>query len=244
MNNSGKTLTILLVIIAVLLVCVTGISAFFFIKEIDLRKVAEQNLQEAQIAQAKLEGELKAAQQQAFLLEEKYKEAKENLENLQDDLELAQGVKQKMQEENKSLAEAMEKMKSEKEQLNARLSQADEQVASLKAELDAAQIQNKSLEEQMKTSVDNKVSNEVESTVAPIDAPQEDSPIEKAPIIITQEVGELTKNNVDLDKIIVAPGTQKQGKVISVDADTGFLIANLGEKDGVARGVILSDKFL
>ena len=118
-NSSGKALTIFLVIIAVLLVCLTGISAFFFLKEIDLRRSVELTLEQSKLSQAKLEGDLKEAQQQAYLLEEKYKEAKDNLENLQDDLELAQGVKQKMLEENKNLNANLEKIQSENERIDA-----------------------------------------------------------------------------------------------------------------------------
>src|SRR5204862_2261704 len=103
--------------IGVLLVCWTGISVFFFLKEIELRRSVELSLEQSKLAQAKLEGDLKEAQQQAYLLEEKYKEAKENLENMQDDLELAQGVKQKMQAENKNLSANLEKIQTEKESL-------------------------------------------------------------------------------------------------------------------------------
>lgn len=230
MNNSGKTITIFLVIIAVLLVCLTGISSFFFLKEVDLRKIAEQNYQQAQLDAAKLEGELKAAQQQSFLLEEKYKEAKENLDNLQDDLDLAQGVKQKIQEENKSLTAAIEKLNNEKTELQTQLTKAQEETNSLKAELDTAKLENKDLQGQMQAAG--------EKIPAPEVVPQEDTPGLKP--TAAPESDAVTQDKVNLDTIVVAPSSEKQGKVISVDADTGFLIADLGEKDGIARGVILS----
>ena len=222
-----------MVIIAILLVCLTGISAFFFIKEVDLRKIAEQSLQEAQIAQAKVEGQLKESQQQAFLLEEKYKEAKTNLENLQDDLELAQGVKQKMQDDNKTMTATIEQVTKEKEELNAQLAKVKEEVNSLQADLTAAQIQNKNLQEAA-----TKASNEVPPAVSTNEVPPTPSPSEQPPVNDSSD--EVTQDKVDLDKIVVASGTEKEGKVISVDADTGFLIANLGEKDGMARGIVLS----
>jgi DNA repair exonuclease SbcCD ATPase subunit len=233
MNNSGKALTIFLVIIAVLLVCLTGISAFFFLKEVELRKTAEQNFQQAQLSQAKLEGELKAAQQQQFLLEEKYKEAKENLDSLQNDLDFANSVKQKTQQQNESLAAAVEKLTKEKEELSAQLVKAQDEASSLKADLDAAKLQTREMQNQAQASSED-------NSIAPA-ATQEDAPAPtKAPLL--QESDEISqdKNKVNLNTIVVASANEKQGKVISVDADTGFLIANLGEKDGVSRGVILS----
>lgn len=239
MNNSGKALTIFLVIIAVLLVCLTGISAFFFLKEIDLRRSVELSLEQSKVVQAKLEGELKEAQQQAYLLEEKYKEAKENLENLQDDLELAQGVKQKMQEENKSLAANLEKLQTEKESLNTQLSKAREEVDSLQADLDAAQLENKSLEDQVQAAAAEKSPPAEAATETPAaDLPTESVPPDAA--VEPAAGNELSQDKVDLEKIIVAPGTDRQGKVISVDSETGFLIASLGSKQGIEKGVILS----
>ena len=58
MNNSGKTLTIFLVVIAVLLVSLTAIAVFFFLQEVELRKSAEYNLEQIRIAEIKLQEDI------------------------------------------------------------------------------------------------------------------------------------------------------------------------------------------
>ena len=51
---------------------------------------------------------------------------------------------------------------------------------------------------------------------------------------------EEVNREVDLDKIVVAPSSKPDGRILSVDADTEFVIVNLGEKDGIALGDIMS----
>src|SRR3989338_7060905 len=48
------------------------------------------------------------------------------------------------------------------------------------------------------------------------------------------------KDAVNLDKIVVIPQGSPEGRVLTVDNSTEFIIVNLGEKDGVKSGNILS----
>ena len=45
---------------------------------------------------------------------------------------------------------------------------------------------------------------------------------------------------VDLDRIVVTPDSAKAGKVLNVDPETEFLIFDLGAKNGIKQGDIMS----
>ena len=69
MNKAGKTTTIFLVVISVLLLSLTAISIFFFKKENELRKLAESKLAQAKALEVKLDQDLKEAKKQFDILE-------------------------------------------------------------------------------------------------------------------------------------------------------------------------------
>ena len=71
MNNSGKTITIFLGLIVVLLVSTASISIFLLNKETEKRKAVESALNDAQGSVSRLQGDLKVAQNKAFVLEER-----------------------------------------------------------------------------------------------------------------------------------------------------------------------------
>ena len=56
---------------------------------------------------------------------------------------------------------------------------------------------------------------------------------------ISKAIQEAEKE-VDLEKIVVAPRGSPEGRILSVDTDTEFVIVNLGAKDGVKLGDMLS----
>ena len=131
MNKSGKTLTIFLVVIAILLLSLTVISIFFYKNESDLRKTAETKLAQLKTLEVKLEGDLKDAKKQVFLLEEKEKEADAKINELLDEIELVKGVKDQMKSENTSLKEALTKESQEKEALQTELASTQEKISAL-----------------------------------------------------------------------------------------------------------------
>ena len=70
MAKAGKTLTVFLLVISVLLLSLTTITIYFFQKERDMRQTAENKLAETMESNVKLGEELKDARKQAFLFEE------------------------------------------------------------------------------------------------------------------------------------------------------------------------------
>ena len=233
-NNSGKVLTIFLIIIFILMSSLTAISLFFFQKEVELRKLSELNLEQTKTIEAKLQADVKEAKKQSFLLEEKNKEATEKIESLMDELDLEKGVREEIKKENLALKEAMDKDSKEKEDLTAKLSSSEEKIAGLEKQLQeevdrSAQLEKRSQElEQLSQSLESKIKafdsgNAVASIVPPPQSTEKAAPKE-----------------VQLDKIVVSPSGGTEGKVLTVDQDTQFLIFNLGKKDGITEGSVMS----
>lgn len=223
--KSGKTLTFILIIFVVLLVSVTGISLFFFLKEIDLRKAAELNVEQLKQVEAKLQTDLKSAQDQIALISEKKKEADIQIENLMEEVDLQKTTKEQVQKENENLQASLQKETQAKEELRSRLSQdlqaAQDKYAAVKVELDKVVAHSKELEEA-------KARLEESQSTGMVEAP------------FTESEQTLGGSGVELGKIVVNPTPSSKGKVISVDADTDFVIVSLGERDGITKGALLS----
>lgn len=206
MNKNGKTLTIFLVLISILLLSVTGISLFFFQKESNERKAAEVKLSQAKDSEAKLEAALKEAKKQILLAEEKAKEADTKINGLMDELELQDGIRDQMKAENNALKEAV----TSESQAN----------GALQKELTAAQERFAALEEKLKVA---------ESQRAELEAKIQE---------MSQQAA--SQSEVDLDKIIVTPGSIPEGKIVSINSENNFVIVNLGQEHGMAQDMVLS----
>ena len=274
MNNSGKTITIFLVVVVILLLCLSGIGIFSAKKENELRKSAEASLEQLKIISAKLEGDLKEAKKQVNLLEEKNKEADDKINDLTESLELEQGVKDELKKQNHDLSEALDNENQSKEKIRTDLTQqlnsAQEKEASLESQLTTAQTRVKELEGQSESltekikrmesdfqkqleearaaataapSPDDEKNNnepktqELKQPAAPLEipAPNHDG---SGP---AQDPNTRAKNKeIQLEPIVVAGKEIPQGRVLSVDKENEFLIFNLGEKDGISPGILLS----
>lgn len=227
-GKSGKALTFILIVFVVLLLSVTGISLFFFLKEIDLHKAAEYKLEQLQQVEAKLNADLKAAQEQIILLDEKKKDAEEHVESLLQEVDLQKTAKEEVQKQNQTLQDDLQKEVKAKEEIRSRLNQdlqaAQDKYNAVKSELDKVLVRNKELE------------------AARTDITAQIEGVNQGVSSVNETVTPLGGSGVTLGKIVVSPspGAGSKGKVISVDSDTDFVIVSLGEKDGIAKGSILS----
>ncbi len=226
-SKSGKALTFILIVFIVLMFSVAAIAVFFFMKELDAHQVAESKIEQLQTVEAKLNADLKAAQDQIVLLDGKRKDAEATIENLQQEVDLQKNAKEEVQKQNTTLQENLQKEVQAKEDIRSRLNQdlqaAQDKYNSIKAELDKVLARNKELEE-AKTQVQSQMQN----------TPAGD--LSQAPSVATTPA----EPGVELGKIVVNPTPKGKGKVISVDSDTDFVIVSLGEKDGVSKGSLLS----
>ncbi|MCB9757165.1 MAG: hypothetical protein H6753_01920 [Candidatus Omnitrophica bacterium] len=227
LGKSGKALTFILIVFVVLLVSLLGIAGFHLLKEIDKSQAAENMVVQLRAVEAKLNEDLKNAQEQIVLLEGKKKDAEATIEDLQRDVDFEKGAKEELKKQNQVFQDNLEKEVQAKEDIRSRLTQdlqaAQDKYNSIKSELDKALARNKELENAklaVAAQMDNAPSMAVEQSAA----------------------GDMTANDsgIDLEKIIVNPAPKGRGKIISVDSDTDFVIVSLGEKDGVVKGSLLS----
>jgi len=249
MNSSGKVVTIFIVISAILLLSLTAISLFFFQQEYQKRKDLEDKLGEARGQATKLQLAVDEAEKQKFLLEEKNKELDEKVNNYMDELELQQGLKDEMKREQASLNDKLSKETKAKEKLKEELSKKiddglariSELEAKLRAEVDTTQTlkeRNRLLEnENIHLAEGMGLTNYVPAGSAP----------EKAETPEPDKASTAQK----LDDIVVVPGEKENstsaspvkvpdGRIISVDEETEFVIIDLGKKQGITLGRMLS----
>jgi hypothetical protein len=240
-NARGKTLTIFLILIMILLVSSTCIGFFLFKKEANLREAAESDLHASQTSEMKLQADLKEIRRQLALAQDKNKEADDKINNLMDEIELNEGLRKELKAENATIKEALELAKKEKE--------------SVRTIIDDTERRYKQATELYKLQQDK--TNELQKTVKELEAAKQDLEQKlqglKADLkpynqrttdeqvtsdhIAIDPPGE---SKVELDKIVVNPNDGTRGRVLSVDKDAEFLVCSLGQKQGIKSGDVLS----
>lgn len=270
MNSSGKVLTIFLVIIATLLISITALALFFHQKETERRKLAEVSVEEFRAEKTKIEEELKEVKKQNFLLQEKQKEAEERVNDLSEELELEKGLREEIKLEASSIKGQFEEAIKAKEALTKEMQAKEELQKKLTAELLGSEQKIKELEAQLNAEVQRgqKLSQLYEQKQEKVSQMETDKASqEKSAAQIDSEgdmAGQLLNHGVELEEIVVVPGdtqeiepivvvpkqtsTQEtgtalnvlEGRVLSVDTETEFVIVNIGKKDGVQAGNVFA----
>ncbi len=235
MNSSGKVLVIFLVIFVILSLSLAGLSMFFLSKEIEKRKATESALQETKTTGIKLEAQLQDAIKQGFVLQEKNKEADEKINGLLDELELQEGLRDKLKEENLSLKTQLEEQTKAKDELQGKIAaseEAEKKVAELEGKLQTEINAKQELEQKIKAFEQRaKDLEENLSRLNPDDV--KPAPSDVKPAVVSSE-------QVELEKIVIAPPTGPEGRILTVDTETEFVIVSLGANHGAASGDILS----
>ncbi len=238
MNNAGKTITIFLGLIVVLLVSTASISIFLLNKETEKRKAVETELNKAQDSISKLQGDLKVSQNKAFILEEKNKEADTRINSLEEELDVEKGLKEAMKTENDKLKTDLDAAQEDKGKIQADLTkQLEESQAKAKAVEQALQEQQKRVKElEAKVSAPENAG-EQSLEVAPATAPADNS---AAAATENKDTKTDADKKVELDKIVVNANGSVKGRVLSVDKETEFIIFDMGAKSGIKQGDVMS----
>jgi len=242
MNSSGKVVTLFIIIFILLLISLTAISMFFLQQETKQRRDFEAKLGEAQKQMTTIQSELELVKKEKFVLEEKNKEADNRINDLSDELSLEKGLKSQMKTENASLKTQLEQEQLAKKQLQ---EETDKQLAALEkksAELTAQLNDGKKFLQDMDARAKS-FENENVSLKEKLAKLQEGffpSSLDSKDQDIEQAKKKIAANQVQLDKIVIAPKEVPEGRVLSVDTETEFVIINLGEKDGVRLGALLA----
>ena len=270
MNSSGKVLVIFLVIIAVLLISLTAISLFFFQKETERRKIAEATLEEYQSEKVKMEEDITILKKQNFLLQEKNKESEARVNDLSDELELESGLREEMKLETVAVEEKLKELEDAKEAFADEFEEEEELHKKLIKNLAVSEQKIKELEAQLKAEIERsqklgelyeQKQQEEASKLENIQDSPENTAVEKSSV--EEEVSlEDANSGIELEEIVIIPRLPKaqdvveepifeeevvsvfesalNGRILSVDTETGFVIVSLGKKDGLDVGNILS----
>ncbi len=226
-DNFGKVMTVFLVIFTILLISSTAISIFLFQKEREFRKDAEADLQVFKTREASLQAELEQAKKQVALLQENNKEADERINSLLDDLELEKGLREELKSEVSKLRDSLQTESAGKDQirqeLNRQLTESQERLKTLEASLTEEKNRRQEFET-LSVQLQEKVK-QLESQAVP--------GVSGVPPAAEGE-------NVDLEPIVVRSEESGEGRILTVDNDNEFVIVDLGEKDGVSAGTVMS----
>ncbi len=225
-NSKGKTSTIIIILITLLLISCTAIGFYLYQKENQMRKDLEVQLQDSKTQQDKLSNDLRDAKKQLLLLQDKNKEADAKINNLMDEIELTQGLRNELKKENGSLKEAIEAAKKEKEALKAELNDTAKKLQENLEILKAEQVKTKDLQAQIYSYDQSETRRQSRSDIA---RSRELSPDMPPP----------AQQKMELDKIVVGEQSDK-GRVLSVDKESDFVICNLGSLHGIQAGDVLS----
>lgn len=239
MKSTGRTVFIFLVLIVIILISGISISLYLLNQETQGRKTAETSLEDIRGKAAKLEGSLKEAQQEIDVLQGKNKDADDKINSLMDEIDVEKGLREEVKKESQKLKESLEaeaksklelreKLTKDLDAAQVKLTEFEKQSAGHKDEVDVLQKKlfeieekNRTLEKQLKDLTEGITAREVRSEIIPTS-------------------GQAMSDKVDLDRIVVTPDAAQEGKVLNVDTETEFLIFDLGSKNGIKQGDIMS----
>jgi len=228
-NKQGKTLTIFVILVTILLISSTAIGFFMYQKESQIRKGVEGQLQDSLSQQKKLTDDLKEAKNQLTLLEDKYKDADKKINNLLDEIELNKGLHAALKKENVSLKDSLELVKKDKESLRAEFDAAAKKLSENQEMLKAEQKKTQELLAQVKNFEEAKAQQEAVAIPETVNSES-----------IEREVNLPSKNKMELGKIIVSDESDSRARILSVDKDSEFIICSLGANQGIKSGDVLS----
>ncbi|MBF0531467.1 MAG: hypothetical protein HQL23_00035 [Candidatus Omnitrophica bacterium] len=239
-KSSGKILTVFLTIIAILLVSMMVLCLFFWQKEIEKRKLTEKLLLKSHASELKQEEDGRDLRKQIEVLQSKLKEADDSLNGVREDLDVKIAVNQKLKEEsdklNAELSSMKQNNKSLQDKLDKQIADTEQKVRDLNAQIDQEKSAKREIELKLKETETK--ARDLEKKLAAAAAPQPVEGVVPAENIVPAAT--TAKPRVNLDKIIVNPANIPEGRIVSVDKDTEFVIIDLGQKDGVVTGMDFS----
>lgn len=260
-NKSGRVVTIFIVIGAILLFSLTAITAFLLKKEHEHRKFMEKKYKTSRDALVKVEKKLESLKKKSLILEDQAYEADERINGLLDELELQEGLRDEIKLENADLKQKFEASEAKLVELQAKVGEADETLQAKVAELEKQladesavkeslqkqmtdlEAQKKSVMEEMKA-LETKAAEEVEQMKKAMEAKSkevvEPAQSDKDVKDVKEDKISAAEKEIELEKIVVVPDEVPEGRILSVDKETDFVIINLGKKDGIEAGSLMS----
>jgi len=234
-NKTGKTLTIFVVLIIILLVCSTSIGFYLYHMEERLHKNVETELDRSRADGIKLQAQLKDVQGDLALLQDKNKEADQKINNLLDQQDLNEGLRTALKKENAMLKEQMENINQSKQKIKADLDDSVAKLSQYQELIKTSEAKSKELETRLASLAETNKG--LQAKISELNAGNQHAAGDKTAQDASAAGG---KDKVELDKIVVSPENGTKGHVLSVDTDAEFIVFNLGLKQGVKPDDVLS----
>ena len=236
-NKAGKTLTILIVLTVILLLCSTSIGFYLYHLEQRLHKKDRTELDSSRTSEQKLQTQLKDIQTQLALAEDKNKEADQKINNLLDEKDLNEGLRTALKKENAKLKEQMADFEQSKQKIKTDLDDSVTKMSQYQQLLKASEDKSKALEARLADLAET--SKGLEAKINELKAGAQGA-VNNSIAGEAVPLGRSGKEKVELDKIVVNPQDGAKGHVLSIDKDAEFVIFNLGLKQGVKPNDMLS----
>ena len=226
LSKSGKTLTIFVVLIFILLVTSTCIGFYLYHQEEHSHKKVQSDLDALRVNYEKLQSQLKDVQGELALVEDKNKEADQKINNLLDEQDLNEGLRAALKKENTKLKEQVANIELSKQKIKTDLDDSASKLIQFQQLLKASEDKGNELEARLSTLAET--NKNMEAKIDVLNLGQS-----------TTLPAKSGSGKVELGKIVVTPkdGT---GNILSVDSDAEFVVFNLGLKQGIKPDSMLS----
>src|SRR3989338_415399 len=239
-DRSGKVFTIFILIAAVLLISLTAITLFFLKEEMKTSELTQKILDKTKTDKYELEDKVKDLSKQMFLQEEKSKEADERINSLMDELDLEEGLREEIKAENITLKQELDALKKENQSLNAKVNVDVGGYEQKIAKMEVIISKNENQIQELK-----KLNGELQSKSMQLEQKIYEMSgqrinLEAVDVDLNAAMPSAGSQTDEIKNITAAPSSPPVGRILSIDKDTDFVIINLGEKDGVTQGEILS----
>ena len=235
-NKAGKSFTIFVVLIIILLLSSTCIGFYLYHLEQRLHKIDKIELDNSRADGQKLQAQLKDVQAQLALSLDKNKEADQKINNLLDEKDLNEGLRAALKKENATLKEQIATLDLSKQKLKADLDDAESKLSQFQELLKSSETKSKELEAHLSVLAETNKNNESKIKDLMAAAAAAAKPV--TPAVVPS--GSNGSDKMELGKIIVKPQNGTQGNILTVDTDAEFVIFNLGLKQGIKPDVLLS----
>jgi peptidoglycan hydrolase CwlO-like protein len=239
MKKGGRTILIFLILIVVILISGVSISLFMLQKETQTRQQSELEVQDLTTRSTKLDAALKEARKQIETMEAKNKDAEDRINSLLEEIDLEKGLNEKIKVDNKKIREDLEAEARSKQELREQLAKQIEEISvKLKEAQDKAVDHESVVSGLQQKIIDLQKSNaEFEKKVKEL---TESTAARQVRSEIIPATSKATEDKVNLDRIVITPETAKEGHVLNIDLETEFLIFDLGGKNGIKQGDVMS----
>jgi len=226
-GQKGSVAIIFLVILLILSLFVAGAGFILLQKEKALRVEIEERLQDLEVKYRVAEKNLESAREETEELKRRHAIADEQLESVQEELRREVEAKEKSISELMQVRGELDQQRLLKEDLERQLAEAKSQVDKLNEQIKKLESEKSDLMERIGKEKSVRGVELGKIVVAPAVEPAEE--VSPAPPVAEKVVSQQ-----------IEAKSEKVGKILVVNREYNFVVINLGRKDGINTGDILS----